>query len=45
MTISEIKSDIDFLCGSTSATYLDADKIRNVNIAYQDVARVIWESD
>lgn len=45
MTISEIKSDIDFLCGSTSATYSDTNKIRNVNIAYRDVARVIWESD
>lgn len=44
MQISEIKSDIDFLCGSTSATYSDANKIRNVNIAYQDVARLIWES-
>lgn len=45
MTISEIKADIDFLCGSTSASYPDADKIRNINIAYNDVARVIWESD
>jgi hypothetical protein len=44
MTINEIKEDIDFLCGSTSATYLVADKIRNINTAYQDVARTIWES-
>ena len=45
MNVTNIKSDIDFLCGSTSGTYPDADKIRNVNIAYQDVARIIWESD
>ena len=45
MTINDIKNDIDFLCGSTSGTYLVADKIRNVNIAYNDVARVVWESD
>jgi hypothetical protein len=44
VNISQIKSDIDFLCGSTSATYPDADKIRNINIHYQDVARLIWES-
>lgn len=44
MNITNIKSDINFLCGSTSATYPDADKIRNINIAYQDVARTIWES-
>lgn len=45
MNVTNLKSDVDFLCGSTSATYLDADKIRNINIAYQDVARLIWESD
>lgn len=44
MTINDIKDDIDFLCGSTSASYPVADKIRNINIAYQDVARIIWES-
>ncbi len=44
MNISQIKSDINFLCGSTSGTYADIDKVRNVNIAYQDVARLIWES-
>lgn len=44
MNISQIKSDINFLCGATSGTYPDADKVRNVNIAYQDVARLIWES-
>lgn len=45
MNIVEIKNDIDFLCGSTSGTYSDVNKIRNVNIAYQDVARLIWTSD
>lgn len=44
MNITELKSDIDFLCGSTSASYPDADKIRNLNIAYNDVARLVWES-
>lgn len=45
MTISELDSDIDFLCGSTSATYSPTNKRRNMNIAYHDVARIIWESD
>ena len=45
MNIQTIEQDIDFLCGSTSATYPVASKIRNVNICYQDVARVIWESE
>lgn len=45
MNITQIKADVDFLCGSTSATYSDANKIRNLNIAYLDVARTIWESD
>lgn len=44
MNLSELKSDVDFLCGSTSATYLVADKVRNMNIAYHDVARLIWDS-
>ena len=44
MNITNLKADINFLCGSTSGTYPDADKIRNVNIAYNDVARLIWES-
>lgn len=42
MNITQIKADIDFLCGSTSGTYPDADKIRNINIAYQNVATEIW---
>lgn len=45
MTINELDLDCDFLCGSTSATYSPTDKRRNMNIAYNDVARVIWESD
>lgn len=44
MNLSELKADVNFLCGSTSATYLNSDKVRNMNIAYQDVARLIWES-
>lgn len=44
MNITEIKDDIDFMVGSTSATYSADDKIRNINIAYQNVARLIWES-
>ena len=45
MTEAELKADVNFLCGSTSATYLNSDKVRNMNIAYQNVARLIWESD
>ena len=44
MTISDLKNDVHFLCGSTSGTYPDADLIRNINIHYNDVARLIWES-
>lgn len=44
MNITQIKGDVDFLCGSTSGTYPDADKIRNINVAYQDVSRLIWTS-
>lgn len=44
MTIQEILQDVDFLCGSTSASYPTADKIRNANIAYQDVATLIWSN-
>lgn len=45
MNVGEIRSDIDFLCGSTSGTYYTSIKSRNINIAYADVARLIWESD
>ena len=42
---NSICDDIDFLCGSTSATYHPADKARNVNQEYQRVATLIWEVD
>lgn len=45
MNVSELDADLDFLCGSTSATYSPANKRRNMNIAYRDAARIIWESD
>jgi hypothetical protein len=45
MNISQLKSDTYFLAGATSATYPDADLIRNINIANLDVATTIWESD
>jgi hypothetical protein len=44
MTFNEITQDVDFLCGSTSATYSTSNKTRNINIAYHDVARQIWDS-
>ena len=44
MNFSQITTDIDFLCGSTSASYPLVDKTRNVNISYNDVARLVWES-
>lgn len=44
MTITDIKNDVYFLAGTTSAAYPNADLIRNVNQHYQDVARVIWEN-
>lgn len=45
MNITQLKQDVDFICGSTSAQYPDADKIRNFNIEYQQVATLIWESN
>jgi hypothetical protein len=45
MNISQLDLDTDFLCGSTSATYTTTNKRRNHNIAYQNVACLIWESD
>ena len=38
-----ILQDIDFLAGTTSASYPTKDKTRNINIAYHDVTRLIWE--
>lgn len=45
MTVSELDLDVDFLCGSTSATYTTTNKRRNMNIAYREVAQLIWQSD
>lgn len=45
MNASEIWSDIDFLCGSTSGTYYQSHKARNVNQEYQRLATVIWQAD
>ena len=36
--------DVDFLCGSTSASYAVADKTRNINVAYNSVSRLIWDA-
>ena len=44
MNITNLKADTHFLCGSTSGTYPDSDLIRNINIAYADVSRLIWSS-
>lgn len=44
MILEELYSDIDFLCGSTSANYPITDKKRNINIHYADVARLIWSA-
>lgn len=44
MNVTNLNSDTDFLCGTTSASYPAADKVRNYNVAYQNVARLIWES-
>lgn len=44
MNVTNILADVDFLCGSTSGTYPIADKIRNINNAYQFVATEIWRS-
>lgn len=37
-----IVQDIDFLCGTTSASYLVNDKVRNVNQALHDITQIIW---
>lgn len=39
----DLYSDIDYLCGSTSASYPILDKRRNIYNAYNDVSRLIWE--
>jgi len=45
MDVQTLDADVDFLCGSTSATYSTTNKRRNMNVAYNDVSRIIWESD
>lgn len=44
MNYTQLVQDTHFLCGSTSASYPSGDVNRNINIAYQDVARLIWSS-
>jgi len=44
MNLLTLKNDVNFLCGSTSATYADTDKLRNINVSYANVARIIWEN-
>lgn len=44
MNVLQLKQDVYFLVGATSATYLNADLIRNMNVAYQNVATLIWQS-
>ena len=44
ITYDEIVSDIDSICGSTSATYLAATKVRNINNAYDEVSQTIWNA-
>jgi len=44
MNYNNITADIHFLCGTTSASYPLADITRNVNIEYNNVSRLIWES-
>lgn len=38
-----ICEDVDFLCGTTTASYPLVAKVRNINQAYHDVTRLIWE--
>jgi len=45
LNFSNIIADVHFLCGTTSASFPLADITRNVNIEYDNVARLIWESD
>lgn len=44
MNLSNLKADVRFLCGATSANYPDTDLVRNINNAYHDVARLIWST-
>lgn len=44
MNISQLSQDTHSLCGSTSGTYTPTNLIRNINVEYQSVARLIRES-
>lgn len=44
MNYSQLKLDTYFLARTTSAGYPSASLNRNINIAYNDVSRLIWES-
>jgi hypothetical protein len=44
MNLSEIKLDTYFLSNTISASYASASLLRNINLAYQDICRIIWES-
>src|SRR3989344_5051717 len=44
LNYSQITADVLFLCGTTSASYPLADITRNVNIEYNNISRLIWES-
>jgi len=44
MNYLQLKNDIYFLCRTSSAVYLTADVLRNVNNAYHNTTRLIWES-
>lgn len=43
MTVSDLYDDIDFLSDSNSISYPVAQKLRNMNIVYQQMAPAIWE--
>lgn len=45
MNYTNLRADARYLCGATSGTYADADVMRNMNIAYQRAATLIWEAD
>jgi len=44
MKLTDLESDVFFLTNSSSATYLDADLVRNINRHYDDVVTLIWDS-
>jgi hypothetical protein len=44
MNYSQLRSDVYFNCRTTSAVYLTADVLRNINNAYHNVVRQIWEA-